>query len=104
MRIVQVSILLATLAAASAYADDHVITQKGKAFSVTTLKANVGDTLTFENLDPFAHNIFSLSDLQSFDLGVFSNGETRQIKLDHKGTLEIECAIHPEMHLMVEVD
>jgi plastocyanin len=104
MRIVQVLILLAALAATAAYADDHVVTQKGKAFSVATLKAKVGDTLTFENLDPFVHNIFSLSDLQSFDLGTFSKGETRQITLQHKGRLEVECAIHPEMHLLVEVD
>ncbi len=86
-----------------ALAGDHVIVQRGKAFSTATLKARVGDTLTFRNEDPFVHNIFSLSDAQSFDLGTFARGETRQVKLAHKGTVEIECAVHPEMKLVVEV-
>ncbi len=84
-------------------AGDHVVVQRGKAFSTAALKARVGDTLTFRNEDPFVHNIFSLSDAQSFDLGTFARGEVRQVKLAQKGTLEIECAVHPEMKLVVEV-
>jgi plastocyanin len=104
MRIVQMLLLLTALAGTAARAEDHVVTQKGKAFSVTSMKAKVGDTLTFENLDPFVHNIFSLSDVQSFDLGTFGKDEKREIKLEHKGILEVECAIHPEMRLVVDVE
>lgn len=84
-------------------AADHVVAQRNKAFSSATLKARIGDTLTFRNDDPFVHNIFSLSDAQSFDLGTFARGETRQVKLTQKGRVEIECAVHPEMKLVVEV-
>jgi plastocyanin len=95
---------LATLAvSALAQAEDHIVIQQNKTFSTAALKAKLGDTLTFKNMDSVAHNIFSLSDAQSFDLGTFSKGETRQIKLDKPGIVEIECAVHPDMKLKVEV-
>jgi len=82
---------------------DHLIRQTSKAFSTAAVSAKVGDTLSFRNDDPFVHNIFSLSEVQSFDLGTFAKGETRQVKLTKPGTVEIECAVHPEMKLVVEV-
>jgi len=89
--------------AAPAGAADHLVSQNGKAFSVAALKAKVGDTISFRNEDPFVHNIFSLSDVQSFDLGTFAKGELRQVKLEKPGKIEVECAVHPEMRLVVEV-
>lgn len=84
-------------------AGDHLVNQTGKAFSKASLQAKVGDSISFRNEDPFVHNIFSLSDIQSFDLGTFAKGETRSVKLEKEGNLEIECAVHPEMKLVVEV-
>ena len=89
--------------AAPAFGADYVVSQSGKAFSVAALKAKVGDTISFRNEDPFVHNIFSLSDVQSFDLGTFAKGEARQVKLEKPGKIEVECAVHPEMKLVVEV-
>ena len=89
--------------AAPAFGADIQVSQSGKAFSVATLKAKVGDTISFRNEDPFVHNIFSLSDVQSFDLGTFAKGELRQVKLGNAGKIEVECAVHPEMKLVVEV-
>jgi plastocyanin len=96
-------LLLAVLTSTSAVAENHVVSQSAKAFSVKTLKVKAGDTVTFRNVDPFVHNIFSLSDVQSFDLGTFAKGETRQVKMDKEGKVEVECAVHPEMKLVVEV-
>ena len=95
--------ICAALACAPALAADHVVAQTGKSFSVKALTAKVGDTLSFRNDDPFVHNIFSLSDAQSFDLGTFAKGEMRKIKIDKEGKLEIECAVHPEMKMVVDV-
>jgi plastocyanin len=89
--------------AAPAFGADHVVSQSAKAFSTAALKAKVGDTISFRNEDPFVHNIFSLSDAQSFDLGTFAKGESRQVKLASSGKIEVECAVHPEMKLVVEV-
>ena len=93
---------------AMVYAKDIVIDQKNKTFllennKVDTISINQGDTIHFMNQDPWFHNIFSLSDLKTFDLGSFPKGESRPVIFDKKGTVEIECAIHPNMFLEVTV-
>ena len=101
------SIALITAAAlaanSAAFAVEHTVSQKNKAFAQKTLKAKIGDKVVFRNDDPFAHNIFSLSDTQNFDLGSFGQGGLKEVVLTKDGKLEIECAIHPEMKLVVEV-
>jgi plastocyanin len=97
--------LLAVVVACAmpAFAGDQTVSQAKKAFTVGVLKAKVGDTVTFRNDDEFAHNVFSLSDAQSFDLGSYKKGEVRSVKLTAPGTIEVECAIHPEMKMKIEV-
>jgi len=82
---------------------NHTVSQKGRKFSVATLHAKLGETIEFLNEDPFVHNIFSMSDTQSFDLGTFGKGEVRKITLSKAGKIEVGCAIHPEMKLTIEV-
>lgn len=91
------------VAGGAAAAEQHLVGQKNKSFTTKQLKAKVGDKLVFRNDDTFHHNVFSLSDTQSFDLGSFGQGVAREVILTKTGTLEIECAIHPEMKLVVEV-
>jgi plastocyanin len=98
-----VPVLFGVLLTAPAFAADHQVTQSAKAFSAPMLKAKVGDTVSFRNDDAFVHNIFSLSDVQTFDLGTFAKGETRKVKLEKEGKVEVECAVHPEMKMTVEV-
>jgi len=68
------------------YSGDRVITQQDRKFSASSLHATVGETIVFVNNDPFVHNIFSMSDAQSFDLGAFGKGEARKIKLAKPGS------------------
>jgi plastocyanin len=96
-------LVAAALVCAPALGADHVVAQTGKSFSVKALNARIGDTLSFRNDDPFVHNIFSLSDAQSFDLGTFAKGEMRKVKMEKEGKVEIECAVHPEMKMIVDV-
>ncbi len=95
--------LLLLSPAAAVDATEFVVTQKNKAFSVPALKVKIGDTVTFKNDDPFFHNIFSLSEVQTFDLGSFPQGQSRKITFTKEGKVEVECAIHPDMKLVVEV-
>jgi len=105
----QISFIRTALAAAvlawsvPAHAGDHAVGQARKAFTVGMVKAKVGDTVTFRNDDEFAHNVFSLSDVQNFDLGSYKKGEVRTLKLASPGVIEVECAIHPEMKMKIEV-
>lgn len=91
------------LAAGQAQAGEHLVTQKNKAFSVKKLTVKVGDTVKFLNEDSFAHNVFSLSAPKSFDLGSFGNGGTKTVTFDKPGKVEVECAVHPDMRLDIEV-
>ena len=101
---IRLSFLAAVVALAlPAFAGDQTVGHAKKAFTVGVLKAKVGDTITFRNDDEFAHNVFSLSDAQSFDLGSYKKGEVRTVKLTAPGTIEVECAIHPEMKMKIEV-
>ena len=84
-------------------AADHVVEQKGKAFSTKAISIKVGDSVDFKNSDPFNHNIFSLSDVKSFDLGSFPQGQSRKVLFDKPGPVEVECAIHPEMKLSIDI-
>lgn len=85
------------------FAAEHVVTQKSKAFSAKKLSLKVGDSIKFVNEDPFSHNVFSLSDAKSFDLGSYGQGGSKSVVFDKPGTVEIECAVHPDMKLLVEV-
>jgi plastocyanin len=102
MRSTVVAVSLA-LAAVSASAGEFVITQKDKAFAPGSLKIKVGDSVLFKNEDGFAHNVFSLSDPKSFDLGSYGKGESKTVVFDKPGTVEVECAIHPNMKMNIEV-
>ena len=93
----------------SAFAEEHVVDQIDKAFvvggaPVESITVKQGDSVSFRNGDPFFHNIFSLSDVQIFDLGSYPNGEARSVTFDEQGTVEVECAIHPDMFMTVEVE
>ena len=90
-------------AMSQALSAEHVVVQKSKAFSVKKLSVKVGDSVKFQNDDPFSHNVFSLSDAKSFDLGSYGQGASKSIVFDKAGTVEVECAVHPDMKLVVEV-
>lgn len=97
--------LFVALAAVSlvAWAAEFEISQKGNNFSHKTIKIKAGDTIAFKNNDGHYHNIFSLTEGQSFDLGSFGQGQSRKHTFNKPGKVDIECAIHPSMKLAVEV-
>ena len=97
-----------TLGAAVARAGEQTVEQKDKAFMVNgakaaILKVKVGDVVQFKNMDSFFHNVFSLSDAKLIDLGSYPQGQSRSVTFDKAGKVEVECAIHPQMKLTVEV-
>jgi plastocyanin len=98
------AVLLAVMCGAgTAAAEEHVVAQKNKAFSMKKLTVKVGDSVKFVNEDSFAHNVFSLSAIKSFDLGSFGTGGTKSVTFDKPGKVEVECAVHPDMRLDIEV-
>jgi len=103
MRRTLLVLALSLAAAGPSLAAEYVVTQKNKSFSVKKLSLKVGDSIKFVNDDPFPHNVFSLSDVKSFDLGSYGQGGSKSVTFDKPGTVEIECAVHPDMKMVVEV-
>ncbi len=97
------AMLTLTLLSATAFSAEYLIEQKDKKFTKKELKLKVGDVIEFKNADPFNHNVFSLSDAQTFDLGSYPQGQSKKVTFTQAGKVEVECAIHPEMKLNVEV-
>lgn len=87
-----------------AVAKDYIVDQKDKQFSVKALKIKAGDAVEFRNSDSVSHNIFSLSDTKSFDLGSYPQGQSKRVTFDKPGKIEVECSIHPNMQMVIEVE
>lgn len=101
-------ILLVVFVALPAVAKEFVVSQKNTVFlfqgsPVEQIEVEVGDRIKFLNEDPFYHNIFSSSESNRFDLGVFHQGEARSITFEQQGEVDVECSIHPDMFLKVNV-
>jgi plastocyanin len=101
--VLSVAIAAITGLASLAGAADFQILQKDKTFRPGSLKVKVGDTVDFRNEDDIFHNVFSLSDTKSFDLGSYPKGQGRKVTFDKPGSVEVECSIHPDMHMKIEV-
>ena len=86
-----------------AIAAEHEVGQKNKQFTKKELTINVGDTVSFPNQDPFFHNVFSLSEVKTFDLGSYPKGETKKLVFEKAGKIDVECAIHPNMQMTITV-
>lgn len=106
MKLIMMSIAAsaAVLANVPAVAGEHEVGQKNKAFTVNELSIKVGDTVSFPNQDPFFHNVFSLSPIKTFDLGSYPKGETKTVTFDKPGKVDVECAIHPNMRMTINVE
>ena len=96
------------LVASIAQAEEITVTQTDKTFKlkgtkVENLTIKVGDSIRFLNEDPWSHNIYSLSDLITFDLGSYPQGQSKSVTFNKAGKADIECAIHPAMILHLEV-
>ncbi|HET6150760.1 MAG TPA: plastocyanin/azurin family copper-binding protein [Polyangia bacterium] len=83
--------------------EKHVVSQKGKSFSITELKVKVGDTVEFKNDDDVSHNVFSVSKSQPFNTKMQTPGADTAVTFTTEGTVEVRCAIHPGMKLTVQV-
>lgn len=96
-------LLLACLAAGNAGAAEHTISMSGNAYAPAKLEARVGDIVIFTNHDGSDHNVFVPTKSFGVDLGAQKPGVTTRLPLTRPGTLEVECVLHPDMLLNVEV-
>jgi plastocyanin len=71
--------------------------QTNRRFTPDTLVIQAGSQVSFPNLDPVFHNVFSLSKPKIFDLGNYSKGNTRLVTFAEPGIVYVDCHLHPNM-------
>lgn len=79
------------------------VAQLDRRFSPDLLVIPAGSTVSFPNMDPIFHNIFSLSHAKSFDLGSYDQGQTRKVAFPKPGIVDVYCHLHPNMEATIVV-
>ena len=77
--------------------------QKGQRFEPQLVVIPVGSSVSFPNADPIFHNVFSLSGAKKFDLGYYPAGQTRLVRFDQPGVVQVYCHLHPNMYAAIVV-
>jgi plastocyanin len=88
---------------AVAGAAEHRVGQKDKTFSVSTLTVKSGDSIVFENDDQITHNVYSAAKGNEFNIRAQAPGVKASVTFTSLGIVEVRCACHPKMKLVVTV-
>jgi plastocyanin len=93
----------APLAGAPAKPATAEIAITDKAYAPHVLVVATGATVRFPNHDPFNHNVFSVSERNQFDLGLYGRGEAKSHTFAQPGLVRVYCNVHPRMVAYVVV-
>jgi len=74
------------------------IRQRNASFSPPFLAVTRGGAVSMPNDDAIYHNVFSFSEPNQFDLGLYPSGESRAVTFEHPGVVRIFCSIHESMN------
>ncbi len=81
----------------------ETLDQQGARFQPDLIAIPIGSSVEFPNSDPIFHNVFSLSKTQPFDLGYYPKGQSRTVKFNHPGVVQVYCHIHANMYAAIVV-
>jgi plastocyanin len=77
--------------------------QRDLTFIPHILPVLAGATVHFPNNDKVNHNVFSLSRAKKFNLGSYKTGESKTVRFDKPGIVELRCDVHAEMAAYIMV-
>jgi len=81
----------------------HVMSQRGGQFVPSFLVVVAGQSVEMPNEDEVAHNVYSVSDAKSFNLGYYAKGELKAVSFDRPGIVDVLCLLHSFMHARILV-
>lgn len=84
-------------------AETVLIEQRDARFIPNFLVVEAGQAVSMPNADRFMHNVFSYSKPNDFDLGIYPEGESKELVLEHPGIVRIYCSIHSSMRAVIVV-
>lgn len=79
------------------------VVQRDRHFYPDRLTIMPETVLHIVNDDRFTHHVYVKSPFMNFDSGDNPIGAAVDVEFDHAGTYDVQCAIHPFMHLWVTV-
>ena len=79
------------------------ITTENRTFSPHITVVTAGSTVRFPNRDGFNHNVFSLTEGNAFDLGLYDRGEGKTTVLANAGVVNVFCNVHSTMSAIIVV-
>lgn len=82
---------------------DASVVQRNRTIIPHVAAIRTGTRVRFPNEDEVFHNLFSLSDTHSFNLGRYPPGESRSETFDEPGVVRVFCDIHSEMASVILV-
>ncbi len=79
------------------------VRQNRARFDPPFLAVAVGQLVEMPNDDVIFHNVFSYSEPNDFDLGMYASGQSRSLRFEHSGLVRIYCSIHESMDGLIFV-
>src|SRR4051812_11010220 len=80
-----------------------VISQRNLQFHPFITIVPVGADVSFPNLDPTKHHVYSFSAAKKFELKLFARDQSRTVHFDKPGVVALGCNIHDQMSAFIVV-
>ncbi len=82
---------------------NRIMEQRNRDFAPKVMVVRLGSTVSFPNFDNVYHNVFSRSEARAFDLGIYKNGQARDVTFDKEGIIRLGCNLHANMAAYIVV-
>jgi plastocyanin len=80
-----------------------VVAQQNLQFRPFLTIVPVGADVSFPNLDPTKHHVYSFSQAKKFELKLFAKDQSRTVHFDKPGIVALGCNIHDQMSAFIVV-
>src|SRR5881398_1644331 len=80
-----------------------VVSQQNLQFRPFLTVVPVGADVSFPNLDPTKHHVYSFSSAKKFELKLFAKDQSRTVRFDRAGVVALGCNIHDQMSAFIVV-
>ena len=84
-------------------AGNYSVAQKDLQFHPFVLVVPLGAKVSFPNLDPTRHHVYSFSPAKQFELKLFAKDQSRSVVFDKSGVVALGCNIHDGMTAFIVV-
>ena len=81
----------------------YVVAQQSLQFRPFLTVVPVGADVSFPNLDPTKHHVYSFSAAKKFELKLFAKDQSRTVHFDKAGVVALGCNIHDQMSAFIVV-